>query len=237
MPQHRLHLHDPVIWAEYAIDTAKIARAEGIKTVAVTAGYITDLARPEFYEHIDAANVDLKAFTEEFYRSQTLSHLQPVLDTLEWLKKESSVWFEITNLMIPGENDSLMRPPASAIGSRNISARTCPSISPPSTRTSRCETRSTLLSRRSSAPARSPGPRTEPCLSGQRPRRGPPEHRLPRMRHRRHRARPLRNRGLPHPRRSLRELRHIHPRGFENTCGSWGRKRQPVDLRRLSGLR
>jgi AmmeMemoRadiSam system radical SAM enzyme len=98
--------NDPVIWAEYAIDTAKLARAEGIKTVAVTAGYITALARPEFYEHIDAANVDLKAFTEEFYRTQTLSHLEPVLDTLRWLKEESSVWFEITNLMIPGENDS-----------------------------------------------------------------------------------------------------------------------------------
>jgi len=98
--------NDPVIWAEYAIDTAKLARAEGIKTIAVTAGYITALARPEFYEHIDAANVDLKAFTEEFYRTQTLSHLKPVLDTLQWLKQESSVWFEITNLMIPGENDS-----------------------------------------------------------------------------------------------------------------------------------
>ena len=98
--------NDPVIWAEYAIDTAKLARAEGIRTVAVTAGYITPLARPEFYEHMDAANVDLKAFTEEFYRGQTLSHLAPVLDTLEWLKNESSVWFEVTNLMIPGENDS-----------------------------------------------------------------------------------------------------------------------------------
>jgi pyruvate formate lyase activating enzyme len=98
--------NDPVIWAECAIDTAKIARAEGIKTVAVTAGYISAAARPEFFEPIDAANVDLKAFTEEFYRSQTVSHLQPVLDTLEWLKNESSVWFEITNLMIPGENDS-----------------------------------------------------------------------------------------------------------------------------------
>jgi pyruvate formate lyase activating enzyme len=98
--------NDPVIWAEYAIDTARIARAEGVKTVAVTAGYITPLARPEFFEHIDAANVDLKAFTEEFYRGQTLSHLAPVLDTLQWLKRESSVWFEITNLIIPGENDS-----------------------------------------------------------------------------------------------------------------------------------
>lgn len=98
--------NDPVIWAEYAIDTARIARAEGIKTVAVTAGYITPAARPDFYEFIDAANIDLKAFTNEFYKSLTLSELKPVLDTLKWLKYESDVWFEITNLVIPGENDS-----------------------------------------------------------------------------------------------------------------------------------
>ena len=98
--------NDPVIWAEYAIDTAKACRAVGVKTVAVTAGYITDKARPAFYQHMDAANVDLKAFTEEFYRHVTLSHLQPVLDTLRWLKAETDVWFEITNLIIPQENDS-----------------------------------------------------------------------------------------------------------------------------------
>lgn len=98
--------NDPVIWAEYAIDTAKIARAEGIKTVAVTAGYITPQARGEFFEFMDAANVDLKAFTDEFYRQQTFSRIEPVLDTLHWLKHETGVWFEITNLMIPGENDS-----------------------------------------------------------------------------------------------------------------------------------
>lgn len=98
--------NDPVIWAEYAIDTAKLCRAEGIKTVAVTAGYITPQARGPFYEYMDAANVDLKGFTEFFYQHYTLSHLQPVLDTLEWLKKESSVWFEVTNLVIPRANDS-----------------------------------------------------------------------------------------------------------------------------------
>ncbi|MBL9155589.1 MAG: AmmeMemoRadiSam system radical SAM enzyme [Verrucomicrobiales bacterium] len=98
--------NDPVIWAEYAIETAKIARAEGIKTVAVTAGYITPAARGEFFEWMDAANVDLKAFTDEFYRKQTFSRIDPVLDTLRWLKHETGVWFEITNLIIPGENDS-----------------------------------------------------------------------------------------------------------------------------------
>lgn len=98
--------NDPVIWAEYAIDTAKACHEHGLKTVAVTAGYITPAARPEFYSVMDAANVDLKAFTELFYQHLTLAHLQPVLDTLVWLKKESDVWFEITNLVIPEENDS-----------------------------------------------------------------------------------------------------------------------------------
>jgi pyruvate formate lyase activating enzyme len=98
--------NDPVIWAEYAIDTAKACRQVGIKAVAVTAGYITPAARPEFYSFMDAANVDLKAFSESFYEKTTLSSLAPVLDTLAWLKHDSDVWFEITNLVIPGHNDS-----------------------------------------------------------------------------------------------------------------------------------
>lgn len=98
--------NDPVIWAEYAIDTAKACHEQGIKAVAVTAGYIMPEARKEFYSVIDAANVDLKAFSEQFYQKLTLSHLAPVLDTLKWLKHESNVWFEITNLIIPESNDS-----------------------------------------------------------------------------------------------------------------------------------
>src|SRR4029077_19714592 len=99
--------NDPVVWAEYAIDTALRGRAPGVKTVAVTAGYIPPAARGPFYEVMDAANVDLKGFTEEFYQKLTLSHLQPVLDTLRWLKHETNVWFEITNLVIPRANDSI----------------------------------------------------------------------------------------------------------------------------------
>jgi AmmeMemoRadiSam system radical SAM enzyme len=98
--------NDPVIWAEYAIDTAKACRERGLKSVAVTAGYIMPEARREFYSVMDAANVDLKAFTELFYSHVTLSHLEPVLDTLRWLKHETNVWFEITNLVIPTKNDS-----------------------------------------------------------------------------------------------------------------------------------
>jgi pyruvate formate lyase activating enzyme len=98
--------NDPVIWAEYAIDTAKACRERGLKTVAVTAGYITPEARPEFYSVMDAANVDLKAFSEVFYQHLCLARLEPILDTLKWLKQETDVWFEITNLIIPEENDS-----------------------------------------------------------------------------------------------------------------------------------
>ena len=98
--------NDPVVFAEYVIDVARACRAAGIKTVAVTAGYITPEARRPFFDSFDAANVDLKGFTEEFYHKVTLSHLQPVLDTLRWLHEETDVWVEITNLIIPQENDS-----------------------------------------------------------------------------------------------------------------------------------
>lgn len=98
--------NDPIIWAEYAIETAKACREHDIRSVAVTAGYISPDARQPFFEYFDAANVDLKAFTETFYEKLTLSHLQPVLDTIEWLKRETDVWFEITNLIIPDANDS-----------------------------------------------------------------------------------------------------------------------------------
>jgi pyruvate formate lyase activating enzyme len=99
--------NDPVIFAEYAMDTADACHARGIKTVAVTAGYIHEEARRDFFSKIDAANVDLKAFTDEFYYKLTGSHLQPVLDTLVYLKHETDVWFEITTLLIPGKNDSI----------------------------------------------------------------------------------------------------------------------------------
>jgi pyruvate formate lyase activating enzyme len=98
--------NDPIIWAEYAIDTARECHALGVKTVAVTSGYITEIARPAFYEMMDAANVDLKGFTDEFYRTYCGGRLQPVLDTLRWLIHESSTWVEITNLIIPQANDS-----------------------------------------------------------------------------------------------------------------------------------
>ncbi|TXH77189.1 MAG: AmmeMemoRadiSam system radical SAM enzyme [Thiobacillus sp.] len=98
--------NDPVIFAEYAMDVADACHARGLKTVAVTAGYIHDEPRRAFYAKMDAANVDLKAFTDDFYVKLTGAHLQPVLDTLVYLKRETNVWFEITTLLIPGHNDS-----------------------------------------------------------------------------------------------------------------------------------
>jgi pyruvate formate lyase activating enzyme len=105
VPSIAFTYNDPVIWGEFVIDISRLARERGLKSVMVTAGYITPEARPEVYRYIDAANVDLKAFTERFYHKLTFSHLDPVLDTLKWLKHETDIWFEITNLMIPGEND------------------------------------------------------------------------------------------------------------------------------------
>ena len=98
--------NDPVIFMEYAIDVAKACQKLGIKTVAVTAGYILPRARVEFFKNIDAANIDLKAFNEKFYKKICGGELKPVLDTLKYLKKETNIWFELTNLLIPGENDS-----------------------------------------------------------------------------------------------------------------------------------
>jgi pyruvate formate lyase activating enzyme len=98
--------NDPVIFMEYAMDVADACRARGLKAIAVTAGYMNSGPRAELYRHIDAANVDLKAFSDDFYRRICAGRLQPVLDTLEYLRHETDVWLEITNLMIPGLNDA-----------------------------------------------------------------------------------------------------------------------------------
>jgi len=98
--------NDPVIFHEYAIDVAKACHERGIRSVAVTAGYVCDAPRREFYQHMDAANVDLKAFSDEFYHRITGGHLEPVLDTLRYLRHETDVWLELTTLLIPGHNDS-----------------------------------------------------------------------------------------------------------------------------------
>lgn len=98
--------NDPVIFLEYAVDIAQACHQRDVATVAVTAGYITSQAREEFFSHIDAANIDLKAFSESFYHKLCFAHLDPILDTLLYLKQETEVWFELTTLLIPEENDS-----------------------------------------------------------------------------------------------------------------------------------
>jgi pyruvate formate lyase activating enzyme len=98
--------NDPAIFMEYAIDVADACHERGINAVAVTAGYMCPAARAEFYAHVDAANVDLKGFSERFYAHTCSGHLQAVLETLIYLRRETNVWFEITNLLIPGLNDS-----------------------------------------------------------------------------------------------------------------------------------
>src|SRR5437879_7953036 len=95
--------NDPVIFAEYAIDVAQACHERGIKTVAVTAGYITADARPEFYRHMDAANVDLKAFADAFYHRPCFGELAPVLITLQSSESYTHVWSEVTTLLVPGE--------------------------------------------------------------------------------------------------------------------------------------
>ena len=98
--------NDPVIFAEWAIDVAKACHERDVRTVAVTAGYVTPEARPELFGAMDAANVDLKAFTEGFYKKLCFAELGPVLDTLAWIAREGRTWLEVTTLLIPGQNDS-----------------------------------------------------------------------------------------------------------------------------------
>ena len=105
-PSVSLTYNEPIVWAEYAVDTARACRQQGVKIVAVTNGFIRPEPAKWFFELIDAANVDLKSFRDSFYRDVAGGSLQPVLDTLVYLAKETDVWLEITNLVIPGENDS-----------------------------------------------------------------------------------------------------------------------------------
>ncbi len=98
--------NDPVIFAEYATDTAAACHALGLHAIAVTAGYITSAARADFFTPMDAANIDLKGFTEDFYWKLTGAHLRDVLDTIVWVREHTDTWLELTTLLIPGHNDS-----------------------------------------------------------------------------------------------------------------------------------
>ncbi|GIH13330.1 AmmeMemoRadiSam system radical SAM enzyme [Rugosimonospora africana] len=96
--------NDPVIFMEYAMDVADACRDRGVRAVAVSAGYVNAEPRREFFGHLDAANIDLKAFSDAFYQKITFAQLPAVLETLEYLRS-TDVWFEVTTLLIPGHND------------------------------------------------------------------------------------------------------------------------------------
>lgn len=98
--------NDPIIFFEYAIDTAKLCREEGIKTIAVTSGFINPDPAREFFEYMDGANIDLKGFSERFYKKNCLAHLSPVLDTIKYVVNETDCWVELTTMLIEGENDA-----------------------------------------------------------------------------------------------------------------------------------
>jgi AmmeMemoRadiSam system radical SAM enzyme len=131
--------NDPVIFHEYAIDVAKACRARGLRAVAVTAGYVSPAPRSEFYHHMDAANVDLKAFTDSFYEEVCAARLGPVLDTLEYIHHHTTVWLEITTLL-PASTTARRSWTSSPPGWRTGSGPTSRSTSPPSIPTGGCWT-------------------------------------------------------------------------------------------------
>ena len=205
--------NDPIVWAEYAIDTARPAAELGIKTVAVTSGYISPAAREAFYEFIDAANVDLKGFSDEFYRQLTAGHLAPVLDTLRWLVHESSVWLEITNLVIPaGERFARTRSSGCAAGLSRNWGPTCRCTSrrfiPISSDAIAGRRRRRRLPRPTRSPPRRACTTSTPATSSD----AAPDHLLPRLRPGRDRARWLHSGRLSRPRGPLHELRYADRR-------------------------
>lgn len=105
LPSIAYTYNEPTSFGEYVVDVAAPARRRGLRNVAVTNGYVTAEARREIFAHVDAANVDLKAFSDEFYRERAQGSLEPVLETLEWITRETDIWLEVTTLLIPGLND------------------------------------------------------------------------------------------------------------------------------------
>ena len=206
--------NDPVIFLEYAIDVADACRAAGLKTVAVTAGYICPQPRAEFFRHIDAVNVDLKGFTGDFYHRVCLASLGPVLETLQYLVHQTRVWVEITNLVIPGVNDSDAEISAMT---RWVAGQLGPDVPmhftafhPDFKMTDRPPTPPATLAR---APADRSRHRHPPRLHRQHPRPGWPEHLLPSLRHADDRARLVPPGRLPaHPRGPVQQLRHTGAR-------------------------
>ncbi|MCZ7536902.1 MAG: AmmeMemoRadiSam system radical SAM enzyme [Acidimicrobiia bacterium] len=196
--------NDPVIFLEYAIDVAKACHERGIKTVAVTAGYVCEEPRRELFAHVDAANVDLKAFTDDFYLRLSGGHLRPVLDTLEHLAHDTDVWLEITTLLIPGSNDSDAEIDAMT---RWIVENLGPDVPihftafPPRFQDAR--RRAHTPGDSEARPRHRQAERRASRVHGERPRPRGGEHLLSRVRPVAHRARPVRTRELPGDRRRV----------------------------------
>ncbi len=224
--------NDPTIFFEYAIDVARACHEAGVRTVAVTAGYMCPEPREEFYRHIDAANVDLKAFTEKFYWEITGAHLEPVLDTLVYLKKRTNVWLEITNLVIPGHNDS-----DEEIGEmsrwvvENLGPDTPHALFRLSSGLEDARRAGDATVHALAGPPHRPGRRGAPCLHGQRRRPGGGEHVLPRLRQPAHRARSLRPDGLEPDRRPVRHLPDAPARSLRRGPRKVGIAARPVRLK------
>jgi len=215
--------NEPVIFMEYAIDVARACHELGVKAVAVTAGYVNPDARVELFRHMDAANVDLKAFGDDFYHSICAGHLAPVLETLEYLKHETNVWLEITNLLIPGLNDSNEEIDAMT---RWVVERLGPDVpmhftafhpawkmhDPDAAGVARA------------GPIHRHGERRAPRVHGQRPRPPGSEHPVRRVRRAPDRARRVRAGGVESRRgRPLRRVRGAVRRGVRGIAGNVGR--------------
>ena len=216
--------NDPVIFMEYAIDVAEACRERGLHPVAVTAGYVCAEPRAELFRHIDAANVDLKAFTEDFYRRVTVGHLQPVLDTLVYLRHETDVWLEITNLVIPGHNDGDDELDAMAAW---IAEHLGPDVPLHFTAFhpdfKMLDVAAHPAGHAHPGPGDRPSPRPPVRVHRQRPRPRRVEHAVSRVRTAGRRTRLVRARGLPpHLRRPLPVLRHADPRALRRPAGDVG---------------
>ena len=181
--------NDPVIFLEYAVDTARACHEAGLKTVAVTAGYITPEARGEFYADIDAANVDLKGFTEPFYRNLCGGRLADVLDTLVWLRRNTNVWFEVTTLLIPGENDGCGDRRARRLVRRGTGPRRAAAFHRLPSRLAHARAPADAACDTDPRACDRDEPRAALCLYGQRARRCRRQHVLPRLRRAADRAR------------------------------------------------
>ena len=230
--------NDPVIFLEYAVDVAKACRERGLRNVAVTAGYVCPEPRRELFAHMDAVNVDLKAFTDGFYHRLCTGRLQPVLETLIYLKRETKVWLEVTTLLIPGENDA---PAEIAALSDWFAANLGPEV-PLHFTAFHPDYKMLVTPPPRAYPARGAADRHEAraavCLHRQHPRRGLADHALPRLRCGPDRPRLAPDHGVGIDRgRPVPPMRRALPRAVRRPARSLGPAPPSLGARRSRGRR